>query len=109
MNTKLFISIDAGHQYTLANHDGDETKSQILYFIKKAPVSPDSTEMEVVQEGTTNEAVISMLIDRMNVLNEKFPSPHNDECIKHLSLAYEALYARTKEREERGVEGKHIA
>lgn len=80
---------------------------QELFFIKKQPKEDGSTEMETVQQGTTNEAVISMLIDRLQTLNELFPSKFNEDAIKHLHLAYEALVARTKDREERGVEGTH--
>lgn len=109
MNTKLFISVEAGHAYLLQNHE-DESMQEI-FFIKKQPISDDPLEtgMETVQQGTTNEAVISMLIDRMQTLNEMFPSKFNDDAIKHLHLAYEALAARTADREARGVEGTHQA
>lgn len=103
MNTKLFTSVDAGHTYELAHHEGDGV--ELVHFIKKAPI--DDGELETVQEGTTNEAVISMLIDRLQVLNEMMHSPYNDEAVKHLHLAFEALSARTADREERGVEGTH--
>lgn len=105
MNTKLFTAEVAGHSYQLKNHESEET--QVLHFIKKAPVSPDSTEMETVQQGTTNEAVISMLIDRLQTLNERFPSTFNEKAIHYLHLAYEELVARTADREARGVEGTH--
>lgn len=107
MNTKLFNTVDAGHTYELMHHEADDI--EVIHFIKKRPISDDPLEtgMEVVQHGTTNEAVISMLIDRMQVLNESFPSKFNDDAIKHLHLAYEALVARTQDREARGVEGTH--
>jgi hypothetical protein len=101
MNTKLFNAVDAGHTYELAHHEGDGV--ELVHFIKKAPI--DEGELETVQDGTTNEAIISMLIDRLQFLNEKMHSPKNDEAIKHLHLAFEALSARTADREERGVEG----
>jgi len=105
MNTKLFNTIDAGHTYELVNHESEET--QTIHFIKKQKTDTESDVLETVQQGTTNEAVISMLIDRMQVLNESFPSKFNDDAIKHLHLAYEALVARTADREARGVEGTH--
>lgn len=104
MNTKLFVAKDAGHSYDLINHDGVD--AQTIHFIKKQPIE-DLTEMETVQQGTTNEAVISVLIDRLQTLNEKFPSKFNEDAIKYLHLAYEALVARTQDREARGVEGTH--
>lgn len=107
MNTKSFRSLDAGHAYELVNHE--TAGSQIITFIKKKPISGDPLEtgLKIVQEGTTNEAVISMLIDRLQTLNESFPSKFNEDAIKHLHLAYEALVARTADREARGVEGTH--
>lgn len=107
MNTKLFNSVDAGHTYELVNHETGTT--QTLLFVKKKPepAEGEPDRMVMVQEGTTNEAVISMLIDRMQVLNETMPSSYNEEAIKHLHLAFEALQARTADREERGVEGTH--
>lgn len=104
MNTQLFVAKDAGHAYDLINHDGVD--AQTILFIKKEPIE-DSTEMRVVQQGTTNEAVISMLIDRLQTLDEKFPSEYNKHAIKHLHLVYETLIARTQERQSRGVEGTH--
>ena len=112
MNTKLFKAVDAGHTYQLAHHEAtDPLAVETIHFIKKekGDNTDDIPVMVTVQQGTTNEAVISMLIDRMQHLNELFPSPFNDECIHHLNLAYEALYARTKDREARGVEGTHQA
>lgn len=107
MNTKLFNIIDAGHTYQVKNHESET--AQTIAFIKKEvdPDAKDETTMRTVQEGTTNEAVISVLIDRLQTLNERFPSQFNEDAIKHLHLAYEALFARTQDREARGVEGTH--
>lgn len=109
MNTKLFKTIDPGHTYELAHHQDEGY--QLIHFIKNvdAPNTDDIPLSQTVQQGTTNEAVISMLIDRMQHLNELYPSRYNEDCMYHLNMAYEALFARTKDRQERGVEGKHVA
>lgn len=92
------------HVYELANV---EEGVQTLYFIKKQPVEEGSTEMETVQDGTTNEAVIAVLADRLTRLDAMFPSQYNKDAIRHLSEASNSLGERTRERAARGVEGTH--
>lgn len=107
MEKKNLINVtNEGHSYELFHHESDGVET--INFIQKEPIE-DSTEMRTVQQGTTNEAVLQMLINRMQVLNEKFPDANNNICISHLEQALSALYDRTAERERRGVEGKHIA
>jgi hypothetical protein len=105
--------VDAGHTYDLHNFQEKGSDSdvgvQTLHFIKKEPVEEGSTEMKTVHEGTTNEAVIEMLIDRLRFLDEKMPSEYNQKAISDLESAWEALNQRTAERVERDVEGKHEA
>lgn len=59
--------------------------------------------------GTTNEAVIQLLVDRISSLNEmynhKYACDENDPALIHLGAALYHLEARTKEREARSVEG----
>lgn len=95
---------EAGHNYEV--HNMGEGTQQIL-FINKKPVSEGATEMMTVHDGTTNEAVLQMLIHRMEWLNERMPSFDNDDCINHLKFALTALERRTAERKNRGVEGTH--
>lgn len=99
----LFTPVDAGHTYELANHESDST--QMLYFIKKEPVEDWSTELKTVHEGTTNEAVLEVLIDRLMFLDEKMPNEQNAKAIHKLQGALEMLNRRTAERKARGVEG----
>ena len=96
---------DAGHVYELHNV-GEGT--QVLAFIKKEPVE-GSTELKTVHDGTTNEAVLQVLIHRLKCLNEKMPHMHNESAINHLEIALGRLEARTAERMERNVEGTHQA
>lgn len=59
--------------------------------------------------GATNEAMISILIHRLAILNGKFPSPFNEQALYHLGEALDSLEARTAERQARGVEGQLVA
>jgi hypothetical protein len=97
---------EEGHIYELQNFESETT--QTLTFVKKAPVSPESEELETVIEGTTNEEVLSALINRLGVLNAKFPSRENSIVITKLEESLMWLNKRTEDRKARGVEGKHI-
>lgn len=89
-----------GHSYILKSMDG--TNSQFLQFIKKEPIDG---EFVTVQDGTTNEEVLEVLIDRIKCLDNKASSPFNAKCLDHLKCALEQLNMRTIERQNRGVEG----
>jgi hypothetical protein len=99
-------SLIAGHRYALDNFEGDDPR-QILRFIRKEPVTkPDGTvEFRTVENGTTNEEVIRVLIDRIELLNAKASSPYNEKALAGLRLALEALEERTADRKKRGIEG----
>lgn len=56
--------------------------------------------------GLTNEALLTVLIHRMGVLNTAFPCVENVHVIGNLISALEQLNLRTKDRIERGVEGE---
>lgn len=101
-----------GHRYELANHENKEAPGQIIQFIEKRPVvAPDggtTGTLETVHDGTTNEEVLKMLIDRMQSLYNKFPSEETACSISHLKSALYAQQSRTYERQQRGVEGKAL-
>jgi hypothetical protein len=105
-----------GHRYELANFEKKDEAGQILQFIEKEPVikrteegDPIITgELITVFDGTTNEEVIEVLIDRLNALYKKFPSRETAIAITHLETALLWLEKRTRDRIKRGVEGKHI-
>ena len=61
-----------GHSYRLSNHDKPDT-SQVLQFIQKEPLEEGDTELQTVIDGTTNEEVLAVLVNRMEYLNSKFP------------------------------------
>lgn len=98
-----------GHRYELANFDDKKTDGQVLQFIQKVPVAGTEGEMRTQADGTTNEEVLEMLIDRMKYLQAKFPCKENACCITHLEEGLMWLEKRTRDRVKRGVEGKHTA
>ena len=99
-----------GHKYELSNFEliPPDQSHQTIQFIEKLPNSLDQSMLETVSNGTTNEEVIAMLIDRMQFLQEKFPCRENAIVITNLEESLMWLNKRTADREARGVEGKHL-
>lgn len=98
-----------GHRYELPNFENKEAPGQILQFIHKEPVEEGSTELKTIDDGTTTEELLEVLIDRMNFLNAKFPGGENAIAITHLDTALLWLEKRTNDRKKRSVEGKNVA
>lgn len=95
-----------GHQYEMSNFENKENPGQILQFIHKEPNK--NNELITISDGTTNEEVLEVLINRMNFLNNKFPCRENSIVITHLETALLWLEKRTNDRIKRNVEGKHL-
>lgn len=100
-------AITLGHKYELDSFEGGP--AQTLQFIEKRPVSEGSTELETINDGTTNEEVLAVLIDRMQSLQAKFPCRENAIVITKLEESLMWLNKRTADRKARQVEGKQIA
>ena len=98
-----------GHKYELSNFENKNEQGQTLQFIQKEPITEGSTELKTVSDGTTNEELIEMLLDRMNYLQSKFPCRENAIAITKLDEALLWLNKRTADRMKRNVEGKQIA
>lgn len=99
-----------GHNYLLANFENQQNPAQTLQFIQKEPkVNGEPGELTTVSDGTTNEEVLEMLIDRMKYLQAKFPCKENACCITHLEEGLMWLEKRTRDRVKRNVEGKNLA
>ena len=97
-----------GHQYELSNFENKDQQGQILQFIHKEPKEEGSTELITVSDGTTNEEVLEVLIDRMNFLQSKFPCRENALAITKLEESLMWLNKRTQDRLKRNVEGKQL-
>lgn len=99
--------ITTGHKYELASFEGGTP--QTLQFIEKVPVAEGSKELRTVNDGTTNEEVLKVLIDRLQYLNGKFPCRENAIVITKLEESLMWLNKRTADRLARSVEGKAAA
>lgn len=100
--------ITTGHKYELASFEGGP--AQTLQFVHKQP-SPvaGETHLDTLNDGTTNEEVLKVLINRMNYLQGKFPCRENAIVITKLEEALLWLNHRIAQRQASGVEGKHAA
>ena len=94
-----------GHRYELDNFEKLTEAEQTLQFIQKEPAKDPVFEghLETVNDGTTNEEVLAMLIDRLNYLQKKFPCRENAFVITNLEESLMWLNRRTN------VEGKQLA
>lgn len=97
-----------GHTYELSNFENKDAEGQILQFIHKEPIS-GSIELKTVSDGTTNEELIEVLIDRLGFLQAKFPCRENAMAITKLDESLMLLNKRTADRLKRNVEGKQLA
>ena len=84
--------LTVGHKYELDNFEAKDQPGQVIQFIEKIPNPEASGQFQTVNDGTTNEEVLRMLIDRMQVLQ-----------------AFRALESRTTNRVNRGVEVKPLS
>lgn len=98
-------TLTPGHKYELANFIAKDQPGQTLQFIEKMPVAPGSTELRTVNDGTTNEEVLAMLIDRLTTQGAKLPSRENSLAITKCEEALMWLERRTASRKARNVEG----
>jgi hypothetical protein len=103
-----------GHRYELANFENKQAPGQVIQFIEKAPIPGDinnpncgPTILGTVNDGTTNEEVLAMLIDRCQNLHAKFPSRETALAITKMEEALMWLEKRTSDRIKRGVEGQY--
>jgi hypothetical protein len=98
-----------GYKYVATNFE-EKTSGQTIQFIYKEPRGKGQVqELVTVSDGTTNEEVLEVLIDRMNYLQDKFPCRENAIAITKLDEALMWLNKRTADRVKRNVEGKHTA
>lgn len=100
--------ITPGHKYVLQDFE-NPSNGQSLQFIQKEPAPMGAPgELRTVNDGTTNEELLAVLIDRMNYLQGKFPCRENAIVITKLEESLMWLNKRTGDRKARGVEGKQL-
>lgn len=99
-----------GHLYELDSLEG--TNPQKLQFIEKEmkvfpadnPAQLGEAKFVTVNDGTTNEEVLLMLIDRTRTLGDKLPSKENSIALTKLEEALMWFHKRTEIRMKQGVE-----
>ena len=108
-----------GHKYELENFEEKDKPGQILQFIEKetytkaynlGKVPPSNAgytdnHLFTINDGTTNEELIKVLIDRLKYLSEKLASRETSVAITKLEEALMWLEKRTIDRLKRSVEG----
>lgn len=99
--------ITEGHKYQLSGFE-DPENTQTIQFIEKAPIE-NTTDLRTVNDGTTNEELLEVLINRMEYLQNKFPCRENAIVITKLQESLMWLEKRTTDRKKRNVEGKQLA
>ena len=83
-------AVEPGHLYHLFNMEG-RFPPQTLEFIKKE-------DGLMIHDGTTNEEVVEVLIDRMTFLDQKLPCRDNGMIISALNMALGHMRDRRKKR-----------
>lgn len=76
-----------------------------FYDVKFYEMNEDGT----TSNGTTLEEMLRVSIERLQMLNAKFPCRENSIAITNMEQALMWLNKRTEDRIKRGVEGKHQA
>lgn len=95
------ITLENGYKYGLDNFEGESF--QEIQFIEKEEM-PGGT-LSTVNNGTTNEEVLMVLIDRLQFLNKKLPSRESSLALTKIEEALMWLEKRTQNRRNQGVEG----
>ena len=70
--------IDKGHKYAAQDNNSLNHSNEIRFF--KDPLLHEGSS----QEGTTNQELVRILIDRVQYLEEEKHSKYNEEIIFHL-------------------------
>lgn len=97
----------AHHVFAIIEKDAETIKEDTsavgFLSFQKGPVR------EVGLNGITHEALLEVIIDRLNGFQgTEFKCPDNEQAIYGCTVALEALNRRTKDRESRGVEGLSV-
>lgn len=99
----------ACHQYQIRKHvkDEDDATADVelvqLHF-QNGPIK------EFGVNGISGEALLAIVRDRLECFQRgPFACVTNQQALDHVVAAMEALQSRTRERLERGVEGRNVA
>lgn len=94
---------NASHSYTMEFRDTEGRQVMVGVDFQRGPIK------EVGVNGVTNEALLALLIDRMEGFQSgQFACETNAYALSGLRLAMDAFKLRTKQRVARGVEGTNV-
>ena len=94
--------LDGGHTYILQNNKSDKCDVTLKFF-KDRVINGDG------YEGTTNQEVLRVLIDRVKFLDKQVPHKNNQEILYHLRKAIILHEQRHLDRLlEKGVEVENL-
>lgn len=93
----------------ISNKNGAAVNGHV-YYLTSGPVHQElnfqlGPVLEAGFNGTTTESVLAVVLHRLRVMNAAVPCRENALAITKLEEAVMWLEARTKNREQRGVEG----
>lgn len=89
----------ANHSYTIT---ADDTNLWVDVTFQNGPIR------EVGINGITHEALLAILIDRLEGFQSgPYANSSNEDALIHMRQALHHLQTRTRERIARGVEGTH--
>lgn len=89
--------IEPGHKYWIEDSENPGLGQKLSFVCKK--------DGELIFDGTTNEAVLEILLDRLYYLDILVPCKENEIAIIKLEEALMWLRRRTDKRIQQNVEG----
>jgi hypothetical protein len=89
----------------LANFENPSAPGQVIQFIEKIPATPGGTALRTVNDGTTNQEVLAVLVNRLEFLMKKLPSRETALALTKFQEGLHWLETRTALRKVAGVEG----
>lgn len=95
---------EAGYLYLVENYEGGGTQ-QIQFLHKETTPEKTDGSLNLIKNGTTNEELLKVLINRLQYLNTVLPSRENSIVITKLEESLMWLNKRAMDREARGVLG----
>jgi hypothetical protein len=107
-------SFETGHRYTVSGFSTYNNRQRLL-----EPVINSREDLDILfqdgpvpengENGVTLEALLAICKDRLEYFQSgKFPCKENAVALEHIEGALKSLKARTRNRLDRGVEGKEI-
>lgn len=92
------------NEFALLSFKREVDDTQSFQLVKFYEMNEDGSH----ENGTTLEEMLRVSIERLQMLNTKFPCRENSIALTNMEQALMWLNKRTEDRTKRGVEGKHL-